>query len=452
MRLSKSIRAVAAILASLAVCGTAPAQSPWQQPASDLAAQIASILGHGAARLMIRNLSSLPVDEIPAIRKLLEQDLRARGVVANSAPNDTIIRVTLSERAHGFTWVGEVIRGDDTQVEIVQGALRHSETVAAAIQMQLRKERFVGPYELDSLSCFPDAKPALLAVAERRHGLVALKQGCLLALDRSPTGFSDGKGFYHLNSAPVEVRDPRGLLVANSDGDGFLVYLPGTACTGSFNPAEDPNRPPGEGWSLNCHSSDDPWPLTPMAEPVTPPSGPAPNPPPNPPPPVQTAPPAPQIRAFYNAARNYFTGVVSPGMGVELPPFYTAAVLPHAPGTVLLISTVDGKILLVANNKLTAVAGTSDWGSDFASINSGCGTGNQIIAAGAGDATPGNPPTDSLRAFQITGSDATPASALLAIDGTVTALWTVSDGRSVLAVIRNAQNQFEVDRVTALCN
>jgi hypothetical protein len=80
-------------------------------------------------------------------------------------------------------------------------------------------------------------------------------------------------------------------------------------------------------------------------------------------------------------------------------------------------------------------------------LQSGCGTGTQIIASGAGDTN-----TDTLRAYQITGSDATPASAPLAIEGTVTALWSAPDGRSVLAVIRDAQNQYEVDRVTALCD
>jgi hypothetical protein len=450
MRLLRLIRTVAAMLAFLVLCGAASAQSPWQQPASDLAAQISFILGHGAARLMIRNLSSLPVDEIPVIRKLLEQDLRAHGITANSAPNDTVIRVTLSESAHGFTWVGEVIQGDDTQVAVVQLALSHTVTGTAAIQIQLRKERFVGPYELDSLPCFPDAKPTLLAVAERRHGLIVLKQGCLLALDRSPNGFSDGKGFYHLNSAQPEARDPRGLLVADSDGDGFLVYFSGTACTGSFNPTEDPNRPPGEGWSLTCRPSDDPWPvMAPATTPSTLQSGPAPNPPPTSPPPAPTG---PQIRAFYNPARNYFTGVVSPGLGVDLPPFYSAAALPRASGTALIINSIDGKVLLAANGKLAAVSGTTDWGSDFALIYSGCGDGAKIIVSGATSSNPGNPPTDSLRAYQITGSDATPASAPLTIDGTVTALQSAPDGKSVLAVIRNVQNEYEVDRVTALCD
>jgi hypothetical protein len=45
-----------------------------------------------------------------------------------------------------------------------------------------------------------------------------------------------------------------------------------------------------------------------------------------------------------------------------------------------------------------------------------------------------------------------PASAPLTIGGAVTALGAAPDSKSVFAIVRNTQNQFEVDRVTALCN
>ena len=57
----------------------APAPSQWEQPAASLAEQIAGILGPGQARLTIRNVSTIPSDEIPAIRHLLEQDLKIPG-------------------------------------------------------------------------------------------------------------------------------------------------------------------------------------------------------------------------------------------------------------------------------------------------------------------------------------------------------------------------------------
>jgi hypothetical protein len=152
--------------------------------------------------------------------------------------------------------------------------------------------------------------------------------------------------------------------------------------------------------------------------------------------------------AFFNSARDYFTGVVSPSVGVDLPAFYAAAQLLRSSGSgALLIGGIDGKVQLTENQAFKVVTGTRDWGSDFAVLHSGCGAGVQLIASSSGEAT-----NDSLRAYELPALEAVPASAPLAMDGTVTALWTAPDGKSVLAVVRNAANQYEVDRVTALCN
>jgi hypothetical protein len=48
--------------------------------------------------------------------------------------------------------------------------------------------------------------------------------------------------------------------------------------------------------------------------------------------------------------------------------------------------------------------------------------------------------------------EAVPASEPLQLSGTIMALSTAADGKSVLAIVRNGANQFEVDRVSALCN
>ena len=158
--------------------------------------------------------------------------------------------------------------------------------------------------------------------------------------------------------------------------------------------------------------------------------------------------PATVFKAFYNAARNYFVGVVTPGVGVDLPAFYSAALLPRTAGNgALLIDGVDGKVQLAENGALAAVAGTRDWGSDVAALRSGCGTGTQAIASGSGEAV-----SDSLRAYEVPALEAAPVSAPLAMEGTVTAMWPAPDAKSVFAIVRKAANQYEVDRVTALCN
>jgi hypothetical protein len=433
MRLSRLVRAVAAILAFLVLRGTAPAQSPWQQPASDLSAQIATILGHGTARLMIRNFSTLSVDEIPAIRKNLEAALRAHGVTANGAPNETVIRVTLSESARGFTWVAEVIRGDDTQIAVVDlPAPAHPFPVIPRAEMILRRvtlfesrEPILGGFEFEN-------QMVLLTPHSVKHEVLA------------------DQGWEEPHNIPIPAhlpiaRDPRGVLIPTSQEPSLLefeAWLPGEHCTGSLKNNSE--------FNVDCHASDDPWPLPgstlehpSSSNPSS--SNPATSPASNTPAPNPSMPAGPQLRAYYTA-RDYFSGVVSPNQGVDLPPFYSAAILWWKTPDALVTGAIDGKIVVADNGKITALNGTSDWGSDFATIHYGCGS-RMPIVSGAGSSN-----TDSLRAYEIIGSNVEPRSAPLAIDGTITALWPAPDGKSVYAVIRNQQNQYEVDRVTALCN
>jgi hypothetical protein len=133
---------------------------------------------------------------------------------------------------------------------------------------------------------------------------------------------------------------------------------------------------------------------------------------------------------------------------VDPPAFYAAAWIPRAAsGAALIVGGIDGKVLMIENGTLKPIAGTRDWGSDFAVIHSGCGTGAQIIASSSGEAA-----VDSLRAYELPALEALPVSAPLDVRGTIMALWPASDGKTVLAVVHGAANQYEVDRVSALCN
>jgi hypothetical protein len=104
-------------------------------------------------------------------------------------------------------------------------------------------------------------------------------------------------------------------------------------------------------------------------------------------------------------------------------------------------------VQIIENGTMRSVAGTRDWGSDFAVIRSGCGAGTQLIASSSGEAV-----NDSLRAFEIPALEAIPTSGPLTLAGTATALWTAQDGKSAIVVVRDAAGEYEVDRVTALCN
>jgi hypothetical protein len=113
MKLCWLAAVVASGLTGLAANAT---PSQWEQPAAALAAQIAEILGPGQARLTIRNLSTVSTGEIPAIREVLEKDLKTHGVLASGAESANSIRVTLSENLRERLWVAEVSEGNETRV------------------------------------------------------------------------------------------------------------------------------------------------------------------------------------------------------------------------------------------------------------------------------------------------------------------------------------------------
>jgi hypothetical protein len=395
----------------------APAPTPWEQPAVSLAEQIAGILGPGQAHLMIRNLSTIPSDEIPAIRLLLEQDLKARGVLASGAESANSIRVTLSENLRERLWVAEVIEGSETRVAMVRmgpGAQRQTQAVGG---LTLRKQTVLATGE------------AVLAALETADGLVVLEPEEIVIYGHTAEGWRERKRVAIGQARPL-VRDPRGVILPAAGGEGFEAYVAGMSCSGAYLQTQ-----PAGDWSVHCRESDDPWPIVRQPAPQAPAAA--------------TSEDSPvSLKAFYNAARNYFTGIVTPSLNVDLPPFYSAAVLSRpASGAALVIGGIDGKVQILESVPLKAVAGTRDWGSDFAVLNSGCGAGAQVLVSGSGEAA-----SDSLRAFELPAQEAVPASAPLAMDGTVTAIETAPDGKSVFAVVRGAADQYEVDRVTASCN
>lgn len=387
--------------------------SEWAQPAASLAEQVAGILGPGQARLSIRNLSTIPSDALPAIRKLIERDLKAHGVTVAEEESANAIRVTLSENVRERLWVAEIVEGNVTEVamvEVAANAQKHATTVGG---VTLRLQTILASHE------------PVLSALETANGLIVLEPKQIVLYTRGANGWSV-QARESIALRPPFTRDPRGMLIPDATGDGFEAWMPGTECTGAGT-----GGPPLNEWAVNCRASDDPWPITPIGGTATTEN-------------IRVTP----VRAFYNASRDYFTGVLAPNTIADLSPFYSFSELPRAAETVAwLVNGVDGKFETIENGAPHPVAGTRDWGSDFAAIDSGCGAGTQVVASSSGAAA-----MDSLRAYEIPALEAIPASNPLEVSGSVTALWSAPDRKSVLAVVKTATSQYEVDRVTALCN
>lgn len=425
MKLIRLITTVAIVLTGLAA-NAAPSQ--WEQPAANLATQIAEILGPSQARLTIRNLSTIPNDEIPAIRRLLEQDLKTHGVLSSGAESANQVRVTLSENQRERLWVAAVVEGNETRVAMVQVGMNTVRQQQAWSGVTLRKQNvFIASEEV-------------LSAVETAGSLIAVEPEQIVIYTHAAGGWREQKRVGIGQRKPL-ARDPRGLILSSPSGDSFEASIAGWSCSGSYQPAQTLGE-----WTISCRESDDPWTISQGLAPqqaVQEKTAGA---------PTENGTIVP-IKAFYNSARNYFTGVLTPSLSVDLAPFYSASIVPRpVSGAALLIGGIDGKVQLAENGALKPVSGARDWGSDFATLNSGCGTGTQIVAAGSGEAI-----SDSLRAYELPALEAVPASAPLAMDGTVTALWTAPDGKSIFAVMRKTPSpgttdQYEVDRVTASCN
>jgi hypothetical protein len=236
----------------------------------------------------------------------------------------------------------------------------------------------------------------------------------LLLLTRSSVGvyaWTTGRwnlqqSFPITHGAPFSA-DLRGRIVTAQD-HLFDVYLPGVGCSSS---ASAP-------LTVSCRDTDDPWPLG-------------------------------GRKAFFNSARNYFTGILVPGVAAQLPPFFSAATLPRVNYTLWLFNGLDGQVRVYDSVELRIIPNTRDWGSDMVSVKSACGVGTQLLVSAAGDDTV----ADSLHAYEMVDREPNEVAAQLAMDGPITALWPSADAGSATAVVRNLQTgQYDAYNITIACN
>jgi hypothetical protein len=385
----------------------------WDQPAADLAKQIAALAGPGPARLSIRNDSSLPTTDVPVIRRLLERNLRTLGVLTGGNESATLLRVTLSENLQGGLWVTEVVEGTETRVTMLPVALGTPTVAANGPAITLRRTLLLTEPNpvLDAQIFTANGIQRLLVLGSDR--LVSYMRNAAPLVATGETGWLQDQTFAIAHARPFP-RDLRGRLVAAKD-HLFDAYLPGVACSGSMVVAQ---------LAVTCQESDDPWPISSTQ------------------------------RAFYNAMRNYYTGILAPGYGMELAPFYQASDIPRVSGSAVLLNETDGRVMLIENNVLKPVSGANDWGSDFAMLRSGCGSGAQVLVSGSGAAATG----DNLRAWEIVGREAIAVSAPISIEGTVTAIQGTTtqgtgDGNTATVIVRQeAPTRYEVWNASALCN
>ncbi len=377
--------------------------SSWQPPAEELARKIVAVTGPGAVALNVDNRSTLSRPDSDEVRRQLLTELGALGmhfVTAGQAA--ATVQVTLSENQQSYVWIAEIHQETNQPSIIMVSMPRPSGGTAPRSSSAMTIQRT--PLWSDSSQildlAFLNANPLRMVLLE--PGSIVL--------------YSQQNGHWQLEqSLPVISlrpwpRDLRGRLMLRKD-HSFDAYLPGVLCRSSANAP----------LAIACQTSDDPWPLAP--DPFN-------------------------LSGFFSPSRNFFTGVLSPGVQKQtaVAPFYSAAPLPRDKYTLWIFSTLDGQLHLL-DGMTDQTAARPGWGSDLAAVKSACGSGWQILTTSNRDN-----PGDAVTAFEFPDREPVAASLPIEFNGRITALWTEPDGNGAVAVMQNSESgSYEAYRLTITC-
>jgi hypothetical protein len=360
-------------------------QDGLQRAARDLAARILEFTGVlESMQLSVEDRTGSQPDGAEAVRRELENAFRLRGVHLAAAPEAAAV---------ASVFLAENYRGPLWVADVRTGGNRKVIIMEAPRIATGRGDAAV-PLTLEVRPVFGQRLPVLDFV---------LRGETLTVLDPESVSVRVWKsgGWQVRSSAPLArphplPRDVRGRL--RLEGGSLQAWLPGLLCTGSTDPL-----------AVSCTESGTPWPLD-------------------------------LPDAGISAGKNYFSPAA-------LPPFYSIAGRPARGDLRWLIAGVDGKTYLYdADRQVLSIL--DGWGSDVAGVETGCGSGRQVLAVIPGEAGE----ADSIQAFEVSDRRVLPAGPPARLQGIVTALWPDAEGRSAGLVCRNSQaGGYEAFLVSVSC-
>lgn len=399
-----SSRLISSLLFAVALLVTAAAQAQnWDGAEEQLANKIMAVAGSKTMAVEVSNRSSLGAANADEIRRGLWTHLAALGArFAGMGQAASAVQVSLSEDLQGYVWIAEIRQGSESSVVMVSLLRTEARTVEPeAAALVLRKTPLWSQAERILDLAVIDGNPTRLLVLDA-NGVV------LYRLQDNRWQAEQSLPVSHTRPWP---RDLRGRLQLRKD-HLFDVYLPGVVCRSTAG------SPP----AMTCYDSDEPWPIG--TDPFS-------------------------LNATFASSRNFFSGALSPGVGNQTAAsaFYSAAVIPRERNPVWLLAAVDGQVHAL-DGVTDQIVGKMNWGSDIAAVRSGCGSGWQVLATGAGEN-----PNDVARAFEMPDHTPIPASQPLEFNGSITALWTESGGTGAVAVVRNrGTERYEAFRLSLTCS
>ncbi|HKV82364.1 MAG TPA: hypothetical protein VJP02_29725, partial [Candidatus Sulfotelmatobacter sp.] len=390
---------------------TAAFAADWGTAEEQLAKKIVAVTGPGTLSLTVENRSSLGRRDSDLVQNGLRSALEQSGIhFGKSDQAAASVALTLSENETAYVWVAEVQQGAGESAVVMVSVPRsgRSGTTYESMPITLRKVPLWAQDEriLDVAVLEENGTPSRIAV-------LGAEEVSIVRLQNGKWQMEQTLQLGHTRPWPLDLR---GRLVPAVD-HMLNAYLPGVICRVTVTGAPS---------AITCHGSDDPWPIVSgmmnLNSPVFPTAGSS----------TTTSVAVPPLAGFFASTRNYFTGVLSPGIGKfsTVAKFYTAAFVPREKYTLWLFAAADGKVHLV--DGMNDQRSSFEWGSDIAAVKTGCGAGSQVLATASGDQA-----QDSIRAFEFPDRDPVAVSAAVEFPGPVSALWTEARGDSAVAIARN---------------
>jgi hypothetical protein len=386
-----------ALLAVLSLPLGLIAATAGDAPTTDFADRIFAATGAAPVTLTFRNVSTLDADQVRVIRSAIETQLRNLGVkFVEASPQSTTVRVTLSQNVRGWVWIAEIVQGASQKVVMVSVPVMGQAETPHTGTMALHKQLL-----------FTSDEPILDVIqlsAANTKSLVALSPEHVMVFQSNGSTWTQQQKINLVRNA-IMPRDPRGHLVATTD-HLFDVYLPGAVCSsGASMPLV-----------INCRDADDFWPLGGQ-------------------------------NAYFNSSRNYFSGLLRPGFGKQVSPFYSAASVKIAERDLWIFTGIDGQVRWTDGGAEQPLPATQEWGSDIASLHSVCGAGTQIIASSDNHST-----DDSVRAYEILNHQPSRVSAPVVFGGPIISLWSQPSASTVMAAVQNTKGSYEAYAIELSCN
>ncbi len=430
LRLEHILRAVALLSFLLPVIAARAAD--WNEPEQQLARKIVAVTGPGAVALTVENRSSLGKRDHEIIQNGLRAALEGLGIrFATAEQAAATVAISLSENSVSYVWVAQIRQGTGETVVVMVSAPRPRGSSAAIESL---------PLSLSKTPLWTQEDPILdVAVLEENatptH--IAVLDAEKVALYRRQAGKWQMEQALSIVHARPWPRDLRGRVIPGRD-HLLDVYLPGVICRSA---AAAP-------LALNCRETDDPWPLLPKgwsegSFSSFPGGG------------LSSA-TIPAMGAFYAPTRNFFTGVLTPGIGKisTVPKFFSAAFLPRDKYLLWLFAANDGRVHMV--DGMSDQRGKFAWGSDLTTVKTSCGSGWQVLATSSAENSEGSSREaigDMVRAYEFPDRDPVAVSAPIDFAGSVTALWTEAKADTAIAILKNRETgSYEAFRVAVVCN